>query len=93
MNFWIILYAVYKSSDLNENIQTKESNKPSGPNKSSSNKDPKKKWKFSETAFEIAKIFILSGKKSTSVIINRLLGTNITDKDLSSLLNGPYLKT
>lgn len=110
MNFWIVivLYAVCKSSNLNDNVRSQpiknhihfiggavnESNKQSirKPNNSSPNKDPKKKWKFSESilqAFELAKIFILSGNKPTNVIINKVLGTNITDKDLSNLLNGP----
>ena len=94
MNFWmgIVLYAVYKSSNLNENISTKEYNKKNTSTHSNPNKDPKKKWKFSENilhAFEVAKAFILSGKKPTSDVINQLLGTQITDKDLSSLLNGP----
>ena len=103
MNFWIgiVLNAMYKSSNLNKNIQNKESNKQntSTPNKSNSNnKYPKKKWKFSDTILharfpqgkqEVAKTFI--GEKPTSAIINQLAegGTKITDKDLSSLLNGP----
>lgn len=94
MNFWIgiVLYAINKQSNLNENIRTNEFNKQntSTSNKSDSNKDPKKRSarKFSDTilhAFEVAKTFI--GEKTA--IINQLLGTNITDKDLSSLLNGP----
>ncbi len=100
MNFWIgiVLYDMNKPSNLNENIQTKKPNKQniSGPNNNNSNKDPKKKWKFSDTilhAFEVAKIFILApsggGEKPNSIVINQLLGTNITEKDLCSLLNGP----
>jgi hypothetical protein len=98
MNFGIgiVLYAINKQSNLNDNIRTNEFNKQntSTSNKSDSNKDPKKRSarKFSDTilhAFEVAKTFILSGEKPTSAIINQLLGTNITDKDLSSLLNGP----
>lgn len=99
MNFWmgIVLYAVYKSYKVlfgPENIQTNESTKQesSESNKSNPNNKPKKKWKFNENilhAFEVAKNFILSGKKPTSAIINQLLGTKITDKDLSNLLNGP----
>lgn len=96
MNFWIgiVLYDMNKPSNLNENIQTKKLNKQniSAPNNNNSNKDSKKKWKFSDTilhAFEVAKIFILSGKKPNSIVINQLLGTNITEKDLCSLLNGP----
>ena len=104
MNFWIgiVLYAINKPSNLNENIRTNEFNKQntSTSNKSDSNKDPKKRSarKFSDTILharfpggkqEVAKTFILSGEKPTSAIINQLLGTNITDKDLSSLLNGP----
>jgi len=102
MNFWIgiVLYDMNKPSNLNENIQTKKLNKQniSTPNNNNSNKDPKKKWKFSDTILharfpsgkqEVAKIFILSGKKPNSIVINQLLGTNITEKDLCSLLNGP----
>lgn len=96
MNFWIgiVLYVVYKPSNLNENIQAKELNKENtpAPNNKNSNKDPKKKWKFSDTilhAFEVAKTFILSGAKPNSTVINQLLGTKITEKDLCNLLNGP----
>jgi hypothetical protein len=94
MNFWIgiVLYNMNKPSNLNENIQTKKLNKQNISAPNNSYKDPKKKWKFSDTilhAFEIAKIFILSGEKPNSIVINQLLGTNITEKDLCSLLNGP----
>lgn len=78
MNFWIgiVLYVVYKPSNLNENIQANKLNKENtpAPNNKNSNKDPKKKWKFSDTilhAFEVAKTFILSGDKSNSIVINR----------------------
>lgn len=97
MNFWmgIVLYAMYKSYNLcpdTKNIKTMESTKqePSGCN--NPNNKPKKKWKFNDTvlhAFEVAKNFVLSGKKPTSTIINKLLGTKITDKDLFNLINGP----
>ena len=98
MNFWIVLYVVYKPSNLNENIQAKELNKENtpAPNNKNSNKDPKKKWKFSDTILharfpfgkqEVAKTFI--GEKLNSTVINQLLGTKITEKDLCSLLNGP----
>lgn len=104
MNFWIgiVLYAVNKPSNLNENIQTKKLNKQntSSPTNNNSNKDPKNKWKFSDTILhaqfpfgkqEVAKTFILSGKKPNSTVINQLAegGTKITDNDLYSLLNGP----
>ena len=84
MNFW----------NLNENVQTNSFNKQntSTSNNNNPNKDPKKKWKFSDTilhAFEMAKAFILSGEKPNITVINQLLGTKITDKDLSNLLNGP----
>jgi len=72
MNFWIgiVLYVVYKPSNLNENIQANKLNKENtpAPNNKNSNKDPKKKWKFSDTilhAFEVA------GDKSNSIVINR----------------------
>ena len=75
MNFWIgiVLYAV---------------------NNSNFNKDPNKRSarKFSDTilhAFEVAKTFIIAGKEPNSTVINPLAGTKITDKDLSTLLNGP----
>ena len=96
MNFWIgiVLYVVYKPSNLNENIQANKLNKENtqAPNNKNSNKDPKKKWKFRDTilhAFEVAKTFILSGDKPNSTVINQLLGTKITEKDLCNLLNGP----
>ncbi len=78
MNFWIgiVLYDMNKPSNLNENIQTKKPNKQniSGPNNNNSNKDPKKKWKFSDTilhAFEVAKIFILapSGAVKNQIVL------------------------
>ena len=96
MNFWIgiVSYVVYKPSNLNENIQANKLNKENtpAPNNKNSNKDPKKKWKFSDTilhAFEVAKTFILSGDKPNNTVINQLLGTKITEKDLCNLLNGP----
>lgn len=64
MNFWIgiVLYAVNKPSNLNDNIQTNSFNKQntSTPNNSNFNKDPNKRSarKFSDTilhAFEVAK--------------------------------------
>lgn len=98
MNFWIgiVLYVVNKPSNLNENIQSKELNKEntSAPNNNNSNKNLKKKWKFTDTILharfpfgkqEVAKTFI--GKKPNSTVINQLLGT--TEKDLCNLLNGP----
>ena len=102
MNFWIgiVLYTMNKPSNLNENVQTNSFNKQntSTSNNNNPNKDPKKKWKFSDTILharfpsgkqEVAKAFILSGEKPNSTVINQLLGTKITDKDLSNLLNGP----
>ena len=104
MNFWmvIVLYAVYKSSNLSlKNIQTNSYNKKDAStsiNSINSNNNPKKKWKFNDTILharfpsgkqEVAKAFILSGEKPNSTVINQLLGTKITDKDLSNLLNGP----
>lgn len=95
MNFWmgIVLYSMYKSHNLcPENINTKESTKQETSESNKPNNKPKKKWKFNDTvlhAFEVAKNFILSGKKPTSTIINKLVGTKITDKDLFNLINGP----
>ena len=102
MNFWIgiVFYVVYKPSNLKENIQANKLNKENtpAPNNKNSNKDPKKKWKFSDTILharfpfgkqEVAKTFILSGDKPNSTVINQLLGTKITEKDLCNLLNGP----
>lgn len=100
MNFWIeiVLYLVIKSSNLNQNIQAKELNKEntSVPNNNNSNKDPKKKWKFSDTFLHawfpegiqvVAKTFIR--EKPNSTVINQLAGTKITEKDLGNLLAGP----
>ena len=96
MNFWmgIVLYAMYKSYNLRpdpENINTNKSTKQETSGSNNPNNKPKKKWKFNDTvlhAFSVAKNF---GKKPTSAIINKLAegGTQITDKDLFNLLNGP----
>lgn len=89
MNFGLglVFYVMYKTCSVEKSSvnNTKEESNNGNNNK------PNKKWKFNETilhAFEVAKKFILSGKKPTSSIINKLLGTKITDKDLTNLLSG-----
>lgn len=99
MNFWmgigIVLYAMYKSSNLRPNPEksnTTKSTKQETLGSINPNNKPKKKWEFSDTvlhAFSVAKNF---GKKPTSTIINKLLGTQITNKNLFNLLNGPSLR-
>lgn len=62
------------------------------PKKKGPNNKSKKSFVHSKEiihAYQVAKSFILSGKTPDSAIINELLGTNITDKDLNNLLNGP----
>lgn len=42
--------------------------------------------------FEIAKKFMTTKQTPDSIIINKILGTCINDKDLFNLINGPKYK-
>ena len=102
MNFWmgIVLYAMYKSYNQRpdpENINTNKSTKQETSGSNNPNNKPKRKWKFKDTVQHARQEVVKNiGKKPTSAIINKLadkkiesFGSQITDKDLFNLLNGP----
>lgn len=96
MNFWMGMLVIYHNmndSKQDEQVKTTLENEEKfysdNKNNQGSSKNPKNKWKFNNNilqAFERAKNFIKSGKKVNSDIINELLGSSMTNKDLELLI-------